>query len=219
MGAYYITANINNEYVRIELDATTNITETLNSKLNMFTFEDASEGADNFVKLNNEVTLSGTITDIKTLSSGFTKDLDEETGKFQLKAYVKFEDGSTKYPTVDKNRELLETIRDKAIPVGVHVNNVVYQNCYLTGLTFNQNNRKGTFGRLKAFAVNLRLTQIRTGARSDITVSRDPDAIKKYQERLRKNATKKKPTPVKKKNANAQVRKAFRGGGRSRGLL
>lgn len=192
---YYINVNLDNKLYRIGLDATTDVQEMYPSKLTNFILQNGVSGSDHMVKGNKRITFKGTLTDIKAITSVFyeRRQGPPSAGGIQVdKVPVsKQSDGSTQLPEATSNKDLLELVRDRSLPVTVFTHNKQYADCYLTQLNFSQNKTNGVAGTSASYAVSLGFTQPKRGSRSKV-VKVAEDALA-YQANMRKQGNKEVP--------------------------
>jgi hypothetical protein len=193
MSQYYLSAEINGERVRVILDSTSGIDENMTGTLNKFVFENGDQGADNYVNNSNKISFTGTLSDIKSISSVLvTEDTSEdgslsESGARNVNQVGVF-DNEKVYLKAAKNKQVLEQIKTRKISVLVKVpNREVYDNCYITSLVFSQSSRNGvttsTSGELtSSYGVKVSFEQVRIGARAVQTIVRSEELEDSYIE-------------------------------------
>lgn len=153
MSIYYIQTAAGEIY---ELDATANITYRLTGKATDNPVESGDSVSDNYVNKPRRITLRGSISDVKSLSSGGINSKDTETFITGLEA-------------VKVNKELF------TFHFGSKVG--VITDCVFETLEFTQNAQRGSLDNIASFGVVMTIKQIRLSTRALLTPFRDPTIV------------------------------------------
>jgi hypothetical protein len=144
-----------------ELDATADISYRLSGKVTSNPVESGESVSDNYVNNPDIISLKGSISDVKSVSSRGVNSKTTEAFINGLKA-------------LKVNRKLV------ALQFGDKVG--VITNCVIESLTFIQNSQRGSVGGVDSFQVSMTLKQIRLASRAKLTPIRDPTIADDAQE-------------------------------------
>jgi hypothetical protein len=136
-----------------ELDATAEISYRLSGKVTSNPVESGESVSDNYVNDPDIISLKGSISDVKSVSSGGANSKSTEDFITGLKA-------------LKVNRKLI------SLQFGDKVG--VITNCVIESLSIIQNSQRGSMRSIDSFQVVMTLKQIRLASRAKLTPIRDP---------------------------------------------
>ena len=148
----------------LSLDSTSSIRDDLTGKLTSFPLEDGESAADHYINENEVITLTGIISDFKSVKGEFIQ--DAKAGSVQ--AALSTENFIRDIKALKESKKTFSVfISDTLNPI---------TNCLFTRLSFVQDKTNGSVSEdVKSYKVTMTLKQVRFGTRARAVVIRDED--------------------------------------------
>lgn len=185
MSIYYIETS---DGVFYELDSTTNISYKESGRITNHVVETGQSVSDHYVNNPVEFSISGSISDIKSISGNNQNSKSTED----------FING-------------LRTLKRNKTRFTFHFGNKVgsYSNCLFDSLDISQTTNRGSVGAIDSFSISANIKQIRLAQRAQIFPFRDPLASDDYQAQTKGSGTTEEPSPVEADNFQEAVSTLF----------
>lgn len=196
MSIYYLKASTGDVY---ELDCTADIGYTTTGRLTSFTMSDLSSASDHYINDNDSIELTGSISDIKTIS-GSSSGNQKSTEEF-ITGLTKLKKSSTPFTVYwglySNNAE--ENPRSKRYAL---------KNCFIEVLDVRQNKTRGHLNGTNSYLVYIALRKGKVANQVDISVGAG-----NLLESLTTNVDEKKATTVVETNESKKAATKQRWGG------
>lgn len=190
MGIYYLLTDDGGVF---EMDATVSFNLSEAGRLTSYTVEDGATLSDHYVNENSRITMSGVITDLKSVSSPIgVKSTDEYIGGLLA--------------AKNSSKPLIVYWRGSGALAGTF-----RKDCLIERISFDQNTSAGVSGEYYTYEVSIELSQIRKAQAATITQETLPQLKDSQTEKKTSNATTVKPdsttTPTKQTDTNITPKK------------
>ncbi len=171
MSIFYIQAELEGEVIQFALDSTSSVTETLSGNATSFPIESGSDVSDHYVNKNNIITMSGRISDVKSVQSGFLSENQEGTRQVQDSVSV---GSATRYGKTKDYIEKIKLLKAQKVPFDVYTSSDIYTNCVFQSLTITQNDTAGvSSNNISAYRISFSAKQLRFAKATTSVVVRD----------------------------------------------
>lgn len=158
MSIFYIQAEIEGELIQFALDSTSRVTQNLSGDSTSFPIEDGSEVSDHYVNKNNTITMSGRISDVKSVGSGFVS--EPRGGGREVSDRIPT-GSAVRYRKTSDFIEKIKTLKSDKIPFDLYVAEDAYTNCVFQTLTLSQDSTNGVSNGISSYKVSFTAKQIR----------------------------------------------------------